>query len=140
MCFDNPIAFGPSNCCSRCSAGPISAPPVVPNRVPAAALAFSILPSSAAAAALASFPRFGPSKSCSRCSAGLIPVFGPGLVPALLSFQIVLPLQRWPHFRRSWPHSRASVLPNRAPVQCDAVLCTAMRCHALRCNALTCSA
>ena len=87
MCFLRSRFFCPSKCCSRCSAGPISTPLVVPNRAPAAALPLlqvalplqrwprsraSVLPNRAPAAALASFPfsvlasfpRFCPSKSC----------------------------------------------------------------------------
>ena len=82
---------------------PRSRASVLPNRAPAAALVslpFSVL---------ASFPRFCPSKSCSRCSAGLISV-GPGLIPALRSFQIVLP--------------------------CNAMLCCVPLCDAMPCAAM----
>ena len=82
---------------------PRSRASVLPNRAPAAALAsfpFSVL---------ASFPRFCPSKSHCRCNAGLISV-GPGLIPALRSFQIVLP--------------------------CNAMLCCVPPCDAMPCAAM----
>ena len=170
MCFSTPIAFGPSKWCSRYSAGLISAPLVVPNRVPAAALALfprlrlfqivfprphwrvrSVLPSSAAlqlqrwaAAAQASFPCFGLSKSCSRCSASLIPVFGPGIAPALQSFQIALPLQRcssFPSVLASFPHfgsSDSCCVPLCDVMLCVAMLCDAMLHHAMPRHAMTC--
>ena len=72
ICVHTPTLSGPSICCSRCSAGSISALLVVP--LPLQHGALSVLSSAAAAAAaLASSPRFR-------------------------SFQILLPLQRWPHF------------------------------------------
>ena len=102
-----------SESCSRCSAGLISALPLVPNRAPAAALA--------------SFLRFR-------------------------SFRIVLPLQRWPHFRTS-AHSEScyrcsadvisSPMPRHAMQYYIAFRCTMpcyVRCHVMLCHVMLCFA
>ena len=66
-------ASAPSESCSRCSAGLISALPLVPNRAPAAALAsFPRFRSFRIVLPLQRWPHFcgsGCSKTCSRCSA-----------------------------------------------------------------------
>ena len=90
-------ASAPSESRSRCSAGLISALPLVPNRAPAAALAsFPRFRSFRTVLPLQRWPHFcasARSESCSRCSAGLISRAMPLRLPLPVLLLPFLPLQ-----------------------------------------------